>query len=164
MPGLDRFSPSEVTSEVDCHREEVLDLDDIFQGDADLDGDRPRGGWACTISLFVLEDDFALGEEVELEIAFASYNIGDDDVCELVDIEVATAYRGHGLGKRLMEEVLRDIKLKGGTRVYVFAYEPEEGSREEFFTRFGFRALEVPDREWLSTSLPHPMRLELEHD
>ncbi len=159
MSPLDRFKASEVTSEVDCHREEVLDLDEVLRRHAGLRAGRPRGGWACTLSLFILEDDFVQGHEVEVEIAFATYNIGDDDICELVDMEVAEDYRGHGLGARLVSEVLADIRLKGGTRVYLFAYEPEGGSRVEFFQRFGFTALEVPDDEWSASSLPNPMML-----
>lgn len=152
----------DITSEVECHREEVLVLDAVFRDDADLPLEGPRGGWACTISLYVLEDNYALNEEVETEIAFASYTIGDDDVCELVDIEVATAYRGRGLARRLMQEVMADIRLKGGTRVYVSAYEPEEGSRTAFFALFGFRTMEVPDETWSASSMPFPMRLDLE--
>jgi len=158
MSPLDRFDPAEVTSEVDCHREEVLDLDEVLRRHAGLGGG-PRGGWACTLSLFVLEEDFVQGHEVEVEVAFASYNIGDDDVCELVDMEVAEDYRGHGLGGRLVREALADIRLKGGSRVYLFAYEPEGGSRVEFYRRFGFRALDVPDDEWSASSLPNPMML-----
>jgi GNAT superfamily N-acetyltransferase len=161
MP-MDGFKSDYVTSEVDCHREEVLDLDLIFRSDSDIPEEDPRGGWMCTISLFVNEDNYALGEMVEAEIAFASYQIGDDDVCELVDLEVAVPYRGHGLGHRLVDEVLADIRLKGGTRLYLFAYEPEEGSRVEFFQRHGFIALELPEGELGATSLPHPMRLDLE--
>jgi GNAT superfamily N-acetyltransferase len=156
------FNPTEVTSEVDCHREEVLDLDDVFRHDAGVPEGRPRGGWVCSVSLFYTEEDFVLNEAVETEIAFATYHIGDDDVCELVDIEVATHFKGHGLGRRLVEEVLGDINIKGGSSVYLFAYEPEEGSREEFFSRFGFRPLTIPKDKWASTSLPHPMRLKLE--
>ena len=164
MPPIDRFKMSEITSEVDCHRDDVLSLDDIFRVHADLTEDRPRGGWACTVSLFQLEDDFAQGQEVEVEIAFASYNIGDDDVCELVDMEVAEDFRGHRLGSRLMEEVLADIRLKGGTRLYLFAYEPEAGDRLKFFGRFGFQALDVSDEGVPPPSLPNPMWLELDDE
>lgn len=162
MPPIDRFRMAEVTSEVDCHREEVLDLDDVFRSHSGLPLGGSRGGWACTLSLFQLEDDFVQGQEVEVEIAFASYQIGDDDVCELVDMEVASDYREHGLGRRLVEEVLADIGLKGGTRVYLFAYEPEGGDRVEFFSRFGFRGVELPEDGLPSTTLPHPMWLDLE--
>ena len=161
MPVENHDASPQVTSEVDCHREEVLTLDGAFRHHAGLGGGE-RGGWACTVSLFVLEDDFALGEEVEMEIAFASYHIGDDDICELVDMEVATAYRGQGLARRLVQEALADIRIKGGTRVYLFAYEPEEGSRLEFFEQFGFKPLEVPDELLSATSLPYPMRLEVD--
>ena len=162
MPSKEGPSASDVTSEVECHREEVLDLDTVFRRDAGLPSEGTRGGWACTVSLFVLENNYALNEEVEMEIAFATYNIGDDDVCEVVDIEVATAYRGRGLARRLMQEVMTDIRVKGGTRVYVSAYEPEDGSRTEFFGRFGFAPMDVPDEEWTSRSVPFPMRLDLE--
>jgi len=162
MPPLDRFVMSEVTSEVDCRREEVLDLDEVFCGHSQVPEGRPRGGWACALSLFQLEDDFVQGQEVEVEIAFASYNIGDDDMCELVDMEVASEFRGHGLGRRLIEEVLADIRLKGGVKVYLYAYEPEVGDRLKFFGRFGFQKLELSDEELPSGSMPHPMWLELE--
>ena len=161
MPLENLNGTPQVTSDVDCHLGEVLVLDEVFRQHSGH-GDGDRGGWACTVSLFVLEEDFALGEEVEMEIAFASYHIGDDDLCELVDMEVASTYRGHGLARRLVEEVLADIRLKGGTRVYLFAYEPEEGSRVGFFEQFGFRTVEVTDPEWNSTSLPYPMFLEIE--
>ena len=42
------------------------------------------------------------------------------------------------------------------------AYEPEEGSRTEFFSRFGFQPMEVKDKERPASSLPFPMRLDLE--
>ena len=160
MSPEERDRPIDVYSEVDCHREEVLDLDEVFRHDAEI-AEGPRGGWACIVSLFTLEDDFAQGEEVEREIAYASYNIGDDDVCELVDMEVATAYRGQGLGRRLVEEVLADIRLKGGARVYLFAYEPEEGPRIDFFRPFGFQPFTVSDREWDVKTLPYPMRMDI---
>ena len=162
MPEQERLRPSDVISEVDCRREEVLDMDLVFRSDAGIPLDEPRSGWTCTVSVFILEDNYALNEELETEIAFITYNIGDDDMCELVDLEVAKEYRGHGLAKRLMEEALADITLKGGTRIYIFAYEPEEGSRTEFFSRFGFRPMDVKDRERSASSLPFPMRLDLE--
>jgi GNAT superfamily N-acetyltransferase len=162
MTPVEGFRPEDVTSEVDCHREEVLDLDQVFCHDAGLPDDTSRGGWMCTVSLFVMEDDYALNEMVEAEIAFATYHIGDDDVCELVDLEVASAYRGYGLGDRLVEESIADIRLKGGSRVYIFAYEPDEGSREKFFQRHGFVPVEFPDAEWSASTLPHPMRLDLD--
>jgi N-acetylglutamate synthase-like GNAT family acetyltransferase len=99
---------------------------------------------------------------VEVEIAFASYNIGDDDICELVDMEVANDYQELGLGRRLVQEVLADITLKGGTRVYLFAYEPDVGDRLKFFKRFGFSPIKVPKEGLPSTSLPNPMWLGLE--
>ncbi len=162
MPDQERLRPSDVISEVDCHREEVLDMDLVLRSDAGIPLDDPRSGWTCTVSMFILEDNYALNEELETEIAFLTYNIGDDDMCEIVDMEVAEAYRGHGLARRLMDEALADIKLKGGTRIYLFAYEPEEGSRTEFFSRFGFRLVVVKDRERSASSLPFPMRLDLE--
>jgi GNAT superfamily N-acetyltransferase len=162
MSGQERFRPGEVTSEVECHREEVLDLDEVFCRAAEVPVDGPRGGWMCTVSLFVLEDNYALNEEVETEIAFATYTIGDDDVCEITDMEVAKDLRRQGLGGRLLGEVLADIRLKGGTRVFLFAYEPEEGSREEFFSRFGFVPLALPEEVWSARSLPHPMSLVLD--
>ena len=162
MPDQERLRPSDVISEVDCHREEVLDMDLVLRSDAGIPLDDPRSGWTCTVSMFILEDNYALNEELETEIAFLTYNIGDDDMCEIVDMEVAEAYRGHGLARRLMDEALADIKLKGGTRIYLFAYEPEEGSRTEFFSRFGFRPVVVKDKERSASSLPFPMRLDLE--
>jgi GNAT superfamily N-acetyltransferase len=162
MPDQVRLRPSDVISEVDCHREEVLDMDPVFRSDAGIPVDDPRSGWTCTDSMFMLEDNYALNEELETEIAFLTYNIGDDDMCELVDMEVAEAYRGQGLARRLIDEALADIRLKGGTRLYLFAYEPEDGSRTEFFSRFGFRTLVVEDKERSASSLPFPMRLDLE--
>jgi len=153
-----------VVSDVDCGREEELPLDDVFRVHAGLAGGRPRGGWECTITLFVLEDDFVANEEVEAEVAFVTYNIGDDDVCEVVDLEVAEQFRGMGLGRRLLEEALADMRLKGGSRVYVFAYEPGEGDRRRLFEAFAFKEVDVPDGAWRAASLPFPMYLELEGD
>ena len=113
-----RFDPAEITSEVDCNKEEILPIDPIFAWHAGMQERRPRSGWACTISLFILEDNFALNEEVESEIAFIMYNIGDDDICEIVDLEVAEVLRGHGLGQRLVEEALADLSLKGASSVW----------------------------------------------
>ena len=162
MPDLERLRPTDVISEVDCHREKVLDLDVIFRSDAGIPVDGSRSGWTCTDSMFILEDNYALNEELETEIAFLTYNIGDDDMCELVDLEVAEAYRGHGLARRLMEEALADIGVKGGTRIYLFAYEPEDGSRTEFFSLFGFQPMVIKDKERSASSLPFPMRMDLE--
>ncbi len=162
MPDRERLRPSDVISEVDCRREDVLDLDNVFRSDAGVPPDDTRSGWTCTVSMFILEDNYALNEELETEIAFLTYNIGDDDMCEIVDMEVAEAYRGNGLARRLVDEALADITLKGGTRIYLFAYEPEDGTRTEFFSRFGFRAVEVKDKERSASSLPFPMRLDLE--
>ena len=162
MAPPDRFEMTEVTSEVDCRREEVLVLDQVFRHHSGIPSEGSRGGWACTVSLFQLEDDFVQGQEVEVEIAFASYQIGDDDLCELVDMEGAEDYRGYGLGRRLVEEVLADIRLKGGTRVYLFAYEPDAGDRLDFFSRFGFQEMEVPEEGLPSSSLPNPMVMEVE--
>ncbi len=162
MPDRERLRPLDVISEVDCRREEVLDLDNVFRSDAGIHADDTRSGWTCTASMFILEDNYALNEELEMEIAFLTYNIGDDDMCEIVDMEVAEEYRGHGLARRLIDEALADITLKGGTRIYLFAYEPEEGTRTEFFSRFGFRAFVDEDMGRPAGSLPNPMRLDLE--
>jgi len=162
MSDRERLRPSDVISEVDCRREEVLDLDNVFRSDAGVPPDDTRSGWTCTVSMFIMEDNYALNEELETEIAFLTYNIGDDDMCEIVDMEVAEAYRGQGLARRLIDEALADITVKGGTRIYLFAYEPEEGTRTEFFSLFGFRAVEVKDKERSASSLPFPMRMDLE--
>ena len=162
MSDREPLRQSDVISEVDCRREEVLDLDNVFRSDAGVSPDDTRSGWTCTVSMFILEDNYALNEELEMEIAFLTYNIGDDDMCEIVDMEVAEAYRGQGLARRLIDEALADITVKGGTRIYLFAYEPEEGTRTEFFSRFGFRAVEVKDKERSASSLPFPMRMDLE--
>ena len=45
--------------------------------------------------------------------------------------------------------------------MYLFAYEPEGGDRLEFFSRFGFIEMELPEEGLPSTSLPHPMWLDL---
>ncbi len=150
-----------LVSDVDCNREEGLALDAVFRVHAGLPEGRPRGGWACTITLFVLEDDFVANEEVEAEVAFVTYNIGDDDLCEVVDLEVAEQFRGMGLGPRLLEEALADMRLKGGSRAYVFAYEPGEGDRRRLFEAFAFKDVVVPEGAWKATSLPFLMFLEL---
>jgi hypothetical protein len=128
-----------LVSDVDCNREEELPLDAVFRVHAGLPEGRPRGGWACTITLFVLEDDFVANEEVEAEVAFLTYNIGDDDLCEVAD-----------------------MRLKGGSRAYVFAYEPGEGDRRKLFGAFAFKDVDVPEGAWKATSLPFPMYLELD--
>jgi ribosomal protein S18 acetylase RimI-like enzyme len=151
-----------VVSDVDCNREEELPLDAVFRIHAGLSAGRPRGGWACTITLFVLEDDFVANEEVEAEVAFVTYNIGDDDLCEVVDLEVAEQFRGMGLGPRLLGEALVDMRLKGGSRVYVFAYEPGGGDRRGLFEALAFKEVVVPEGAWKATSLPFPMYLELD--
>jgi ribosomal protein S18 acetylase RimI-like enzyme len=153
---------SEVLSEADCNRAETVHLDEALLLHAGVPPGAPRGGWECTITLFVLEDDFAQNEEVEAEVGFISYNIGDDDICEVVDLEVAEGLRGRGFGSRLLEEALADMRLKGGTRVYLSAYEATEGDRSGFFGRFGFAPVEVPDSQWRAEMLPFPMWLGLE--
>jgi GNAT superfamily N-acetyltransferase len=162
MPPEVSVKASETVSEVDCNREERLPLDEVYLRHAGAAPDAQRGGWDCTITLYLLEDDFAQNEEVEAEVAFISYHIGDDDLCEVVDIEVADGLRGHGLGARLMEEALADMRLKGGTRVYVSAYEPDEGERTAFFEAFGFRQVDVPDGDWRATGVPFPMFMDLD--
>ena len=152
---------SEVLSETDCNRAEAVHLDEVLLLHAGVPPGRPRGGWECTITLFVLEDDFAQNEEVEAEVGFISYNIGDDDLCEVVDIEVAEGLRGMGLGSRMLGEALADMRLKGGVRAYVSAYEAGEGDRSGFFERFGFAPLQVPDGRWRADMLPFLMWLEL---
>ncbi len=153
---------SEVLSEADCNRAEAVHLDEALLHHAGVPSGMPRGGWECTITMFVLEDDFAQNEEVEAEVGFISYNIGDDDLCEVVDMEVAEGLRGLGIGGRLLEEALADMRLKGGVRVYVSAYEAAEGDRSGFFKRFGFEPVEVPDERWRASMLPFPMWLRLD--
>lgn len=59
-----------------------------------------------------------------------------EDLAEVRTVAADTAYRGHGIGHRLLEQLLDTARQLGVRRVFVLTFEVE------FFARHGFRPIE----------------------
>ena len=69
----------------------------------------------------------------------------DGPVAMLEELYVAPAYRGRGLGTRMMERVLSEIRRRGAGEMQINVDEVDAGARR-FYERHGFTNIEAGSR------------------
>jgi len=78
-------------------------------------------------------------------VGCVSLHVSWEDLAEIRTLAVAPDYHGHGVGRALVEEALRDAQELGLTRVFVLTYVPD------FFAKLGFTECgksELPQKIW----------------
>jgi GNAT superfamily N-acetyltransferase len=78
--------------------------------------------------------------------------LGGDHELIICDLEVAPAWRGFGLGRRLVEALRADLAGTGVRRASVLI--DEAGLPSGFFQACGFHVPPGPQPAWLSVRLP----------
>ena len=89
--------------------------------------------------------DFFVYEQDDKIIGIGSLHIFWEDLAEIKSLAVLEEYQHHGIGKRIVEECIKDAKTLGIKRVFALTYVPE------FFQKLGFRIVdksEFPQKVW----------------
>jgi RimJ/RimL family protein N-acetyltransferase len=97
----------------------------------------PELEWRRRISsvLFALQDDKPVG----MVGIFRSRYIKTKHVCEIYGMYVRQAYRGQGIGKQLLEAVLKEIpNLQGITKIKI-GVNPTQKAAEHLYRKYGFK-------------------------
>ena len=96
-----------------------------------------RTGYADGAGLAFLAE--AAGQRVG---AVAGYSWGG--ICELRQVWVDEAWRGHGLGRRLMDRAVQEARARGCAQVFLTTYDFQAPG---FYAKLGFRPIaELPDK------------------
>ncbi len=91
---------------------------------------------------------FRQGDQV---VGRAQLHWTDDTVVEVVDIEVVAAYRGRGLGRRILSYCL-DIARRQGARMVTAHTSPTNGPAYRLFISGGFRPVHEEEHMELTLS------------
>ncbi len=89
--------------------------------------------------------DFFVYEQDGKIVGIGSLHIFWEDLAEIKSLAVLEEYQHHGIGKRIVEECIKDAKALGIKRVFALTYVPE------FFQKLGFRIVdksEFPQKVW----------------
>ncbi len=89
--------------------------------------------------------EFVVAELDGQVVGCAALSIFWGDLAEVRSLAVSNAYRGRGIGSRLVRHVLRDARALGIPRVFALTYEVA------FFERLGFQRIqrdELPRKIW----------------
>lgn len=89
--------------------------------------------------------DFFVYEQDGKIVGIGSLHIFWEDLAEIKSLAVLEEYQHHGIGKRIVEECIKDAKALGIKRVFALTYVPE------FFQKLGFRVVdksEFPQKVW----------------
>jgi amino-acid N-acetyltransferase len=104
-----------------------------------------KEGLLLPVSLNKLYDnirDFFVFETEEGIVGCAALHITWEDLAEIRSLAVRDTFRGKGIGKKLVEECIKEATEFGIKRVFVLTYQVE------FFKKLGFK-------EVAKTLLPH---------
>ena len=88
--------------------------------------------------LFVYEDD-------EFLLGCCALHVNWQDLAELKSLAVGESHKGKGIGRALVEAVLKEAKELKINKVFVLTYVPE------FFKKYGFKEIareELPHKVW----------------
>jgi len=89
--------------------------------------------------------DFFIYEENGKILGVCSLHIYWEDLAEIKSLAVKSEFSGRGIGKKLVEECIREAKELGIKRIFALTYVPE------FFEKIGFRISEkseFPQKVW----------------
>jgi len=64
-----------------------------------------------------------------------------DATCEMKRLYLRDSARGHGLGRRLIEQVIDDARSIGYQRMRLDTFPPKMAKAVELYTRYGFRPI-----------------------
>ncbi len=89
--------------------------------------------------------DFWVYEEEGKVLGCVALHVVWEDLAEVRSLAVNKAYRGFGIGRKLVEACLREAEEMGIQRVFSLTY------AKDFFERFGFAEIdkgELPHKVW----------------
>lgn len=81
------------------------------------------------------------GRKITLDHGYILYRYGPGRTCEIVDIEVESAHRGKGVGRKLLERLFKEIDGKADS-VYAVTRMDNEVA-QEFYEHTLFRVVGV---------------------
>ena len=89
--------------------------------------------------------DFFVYEQDGKIVGIGSLHVFWEDLAEIKSLAVLEEYQHHGIGKKIVEECIKDAKALGIKRVFALTYVPE------FFQKLGFKIVdksEFPQKVW----------------
>lgn len=89
--------------------------------------------------------DFFICTEKEKIMGAAALHILWEDLAEIRSVAVLEEYQGRGIGKKLIEQCLKEARIIGVKKVFALTYNPE------FFKRLGFEDIDknsLPQKIW----------------
>ncbi len=89
--------------------------------------------------------DLVVGTEDGKVIAVGGLHMMWNDLAEVRSLAVSPEYRGRGVGRRIVEYMLREAEEMGLARVFALTYQ------QEFFAACGFSVIdkaELPQKVW----------------
>lgn len=89
--------------------------------------------------------DFFVCHEKNKVLGTAALHILWEDIAEIRSLAVVDEYQGKGIGRKLVEQCLKEAKTLGIKRVFALTYNPA------FFKKFGFEDIDknsLPQKIW----------------
>lgn len=89
--------------------------------------------------------DFFICMDKNKLLGTAALHVLWEDLAEIRSVAVENRYQGKGIGKKLIEECLKEAKTLGVKRVFALTYNPE------FFRKLGFKDIDknaLPQKIW----------------
>ena len=101
----------------------------------------PEGNWAERINHFGSRSMVAVsGEEYIATVSFGATRVAGYEECgEVFSLYVLPQYTGKGIGRRLMDRAVSELKALGYTKVVLFALDKNTTARR-FYEKYGFSA------------------------
>ncbi len=90
----------------------------------------------ATVTLYEDVPEFWVAERAGRVVACGALHVMWQDLAEIRTLAVEPELRGHGIGARIVRELLADARRLGVQRVFVLTFETE------FFARFGFEEID----------------------
>lgn len=91
-----------------------------------------------------IRDFFVCAEKGKIK-GTAALHVLWEDLAEIRSVAVVEEYQGKGIGKKLIEQCLKEARLLGVKRVFALTYNPE------FFRKLGFEYIDknaLPQKIW----------------
>jgi amino-acid N-acetyltransferase len=90
----------------------------------------------ATVALYEDVPEFRVAQRAGAVVGCGALHVMWQDLAEIRTLAVDPALRGHGVGGRLVRELLAEARRLGVARVFVLTFE------REFFARFGFAQID----------------------